>query len=69
MSEVCEDTEIEPKLTPLSGEEMQGRTSSNLSEARIDIRTLDFRKQGQQTFFDLRVFDPNACRYPNRSPQ
>ena len=23
MSEVCKDTEIEPKLTPLSGEELQ----------------------------------------------
>ena len=29
MSEECKDTEIEPKLTPLSGEELQGRTSNN----------------------------------------
>ena len=29
MSEACKDTEIEPKLTPLSGEELQGRTSNN----------------------------------------
>ena len=29
MSEVCKDTEIEPKLTPLSGEELQGRTSNS----------------------------------------
>ena len=29
MSEACKDTEIEPKLTPLSGEELQGRTSDN----------------------------------------
>ena len=27
--EACKDTEIEPKLTPLSGEELQGRTSNN----------------------------------------
>ena len=26
MSEVCKDTENEPKLTPLSGGELQGRT-------------------------------------------
>ena len=48
---------------------MQGRTSNNLNEARVDIRTLGLRKQGQQAFFDLKVFDPNACRYPNKSLQ
>ena len=38
MSEVCKDTEIEPKLTLLSGEELQGRTSNNSNKARVDIR-------------------------------
>ena len=33
MSEVCRDTEIEPKLTPLSGEELQGRPSNNSNES------------------------------------
>ena len=33
MSEVCGDTEIEPKLTPLSGEELQGRPSNNSNES------------------------------------
>ena len=42
MSEVCKDTEIEPKLTPLYGEELQGRTSNNSNEARVDIRTRGF---------------------------
>ena len=28
MSEECKDTEIEPKLTPFSGEELQARTST-----------------------------------------
>ena len=69
MSEVCEDTEIEPKLTPLSGEELKSRTSDNLNEARVDIRTRGFREQGQQAFFDLRVFDPNAIRYQSKSLQ
>ena len=52
MSEVCEDTETEPKLTPLSGEELQGRTSNNSNKARVDIRTRGFRERGQQAFFD-----------------
>ena len=63
MSEVCKDTEIEPKLTPLSGEELQGRTSNNSIEAKVNIRTRSFWERRQQAYFDLRVFDPNVCRY------
>ena len=69
MSEVCKDTEIEPILTTLSGEELPGRTSKNSNDVRVDIRTRGFWKRGQQAFFDLRDFDPNACRYRNRSLQ
>ena len=46
MSEVCKDTEIEPILTPLSGEELQGRTSNNSNEARVDIGTRGFWERG-----------------------
>ena len=45
-SEVCNDTEIEPKLTSLSGKKLQGRTSSNSNEARVDIRTRGVRATG-----------------------
>ena len=51
MLEVCNDTKIEPKLTPLSAEELQGRTSNNSNEERVDIRTRGFWERGQQTFF------------------
>ena len=33
---------------------------------RLDVRAHDFWERGQQVFFDLRVFDPNACRYLNK---
>ena len=56
-------------MTPLSGDELQGRTSNNSNVARVDIRTRGFGKQRQQTFFDLRVFDANACHYCNNSLQ
>ena len=39
MSEMCEDTEIEPNLRPLAGEELQGRTSNDSNQARVEIRT------------------------------
>ena len=69
VSEVCKDTEIEPKLLPLSGEELHGRTTNQSNEARLDIRARGFWNRGQQAFFDIRVFDPNACRYLNKSLQ
>ena len=69
MSEVCKDGEIEPKLTPLSGKELQDRTWSNSNKASVDIRTLCFWERGQHAFFDLLVFDPNVCRYCNKSLQ
>ena len=69
MSEVCKDTEIEPILTTLSGEELPDRTSNNSNDAKVHIRSRSFWKRRQQAFFDFRVFDPNACRYRNRSLQ
>ena len=69
MSEVRKDSEIEPKLTPLSGEELRAKTSKNSKEVRVDIRTRGFWEQEEQAFFDLRVFDPNVCRYHNESLQ
>ena len=69
MLEVCKDTEMEPNLTLLSGEELQDRTSNNSNKERADIRTRGFWEQGQTTFYGLQVFDPNACRYRNNSLQ
>ena len=46
MSEVRKYTGIELKLAPLSGEELQGRTSSNSNEARVDIKTRGFCERG-----------------------
>ena len=69
VSEVCKDTEIEPKILPLSAEELHGRTTNRLNEAKLDIRAKGFWNRDQQAFFDIRVFDPNACRCLNKSLQ
>ena len=61
MSEVCKDTEIEPKLTPSSWEELQDRTSNKSNKERVDIRTRGFWERGQQAFFDLWAFDPTPA--------
>ena len=69
VSELGKDTELEPKLLPLSGEELYGRTTIRSNEAKLDIRAGGFWKRGQQAFFDIRPFDPKACRYLNKSLQ
>ena len=50
MSEVCQDIEIEPKLTPSLGGELQDRTSNNSIKEKIDIRTRGFWERWQQAF-------------------
>ena len=69
VSEVCKDTEIQPKLLLLCGEELHGRTTNWSNEARLDIRARGFWNNGQKAFFDIRVFDTKACRYLNKSLQ
>ena len=46
ISEVCKDTEIEPKLLPLCGEELHGRTTNPSNKARLDIRARGFWNRG-----------------------
>ena len=55
LSEVCFDTEIEPKLVPLSGENLRNRTANRSNEARHHARARGFW-----------VSDPNVCRYLNK---
>ena len=53
LSEVCKDIEIEPKLTPLTGEELGSRTTNTRNEARLDIRARGVWERGQQALLDL----------------
>ena len=62
LSNDCNDVEIEPKL-PVTGEKFLNGTANTRTEARLDIRSRGFWFRGQQAFFDIRGFDPNAKRY------
>ena len=42
-------------------------TANRSNEARLDVWAHGFGERGQQAFYDLRFFDPNACRYLNKS--
>ena len=66
LSEVCKDIEIKPELTTLMGKEFGRRTANTTNDTRLDIRLRKIWQRGQQTFLDLRVFDPNASQYLNK---
>ena len=65
LNEVCHDVRVEPDLQKLTGEEFNERTSNLKDEARVDVCARGFWTTGQLTFFDVRVFNPNAKRYSN----
>ena len=60
LTEVCSNVATEPHLQPLTGESFR-LASTNINDgARLDIRARSFWTAGQDTFFDVRVFHPNA---------
>ena len=67
LSEVCHDVQVEPTLLPLTGERMEHHSAIKTNEARLDIKARGFWIGEQQAFLDIRIFDPNACRYSNSS--
>ena len=68
MSDVMRDVEIEPQLTPVTGERLP--SNANMSdEARLDISARSFWMEGQRAFFDVRVFNPFAPTHSSQSQQ
>jgi len=64
MSEVCHNVAIEPVLQPLSGEILHYATTNVEDEAHLDVSTQSFWGDcHQKSFFDVRVFNPNASSY------
>ncbi|CAB4031712.1 Hypothetical predicted protein, partial [Paramuricea clavata] len=43
------------------------RSSNKQDDARVDIKTIGFWGRQQSSFFDFRVFHPNAPSYRNTS--
>ena len=53
----------EPTLQQLTGKSLHERTANITDQARADIAARVFLISGQQTLFDIRVFNPMARRY------
>ena len=67
LTEVCPNMAIEPHLQPLSGESFRLASTNTDDGARLDVRTRGFWNTRQDTFFDVRVFHPNAPSNSSRS--
>jgi hypothetical protein len=67
IKEVLKDVEMEPVLTPLTGETLQPQSANSQDDARADIRARGFWNRMQDAFFDVRVFYPHASSYVTRT--
>ena len=65
LTEICHNVATEPLLQPLTNESFHHRSANTEPNARLDIRARGFWNTGQDAFFDVRVFHPNASS--NRS--
>ena len=53
-------------IVPLGGELFNLRSANTNPQARLDIKARGFWNRGQDAFFDVRVFNPNAPSYRNQ---
>ena len=60
LSDVCHNVATEPQLQPLSGESLTYRTAITADDTPLNIRARGFWSRAQDTYFDVRVFHPNA---------
>ena len=60
LTEICHNVATEPLLQPLTNESFAHRSANTEPNARLDIRARGFWNTGQDAFFDVMVFYPNA---------
>ena len=63
--QLYKDVEIEPRLQPITGEQMHYRTATSGDEGRLDIKARGFWRRNQVAFFDINVTHVNAASFRN----
>ena len=62
---VCHDVEIEPHLRPLEGETFAPKSTTNLDDARLDIKANGlWESRFNKTYFDKKKFQPAGKKLP-----
>ena len=69
LADVCCDVCVEPPLNQLTGETFQLRTANISADAKLDISARGVWTRNQRAFFDVRVFNPFAPTYSNKTLQ
>ncbi len=67
LNEVCNDVQVEPLLTPLSGETFKYKTANKEDNARLDVVARGVYIKGSRNYTDVRVFNPISYCYRNKS--
>jgi len=60
LTEICHNVSTEPPLQPIISESFAHRSANSEPNAHLDIHARGFWNTGQDAFFDVRVFHPNA---------
>ena len=60
LTEVSHNGQTEPSLQPVTTETFSLVHANTTNDARLDIKTRGFCSRGQDAYFDVRVFYPNA---------
>ena len=68
LKEVCHNVAVEPTLLPLSGEAFTGLSTNTSKNARADVQAAGFWTRGEDAYFDVKVFHPDAPSYKSKSP-
>ena len=67
LTEVSHNVQTEPSLQPVTTETFSLASANTADDARLDIKTRGFWSRGQDAYFDVRVFYPNASSYRSLS--
>ena len=67
LSEVCHNVGIEPSLQPVTGEQFSHLSANVENECHVDVVAEGFWNQGQQAYFDVKVFNPLAKTFSSTS--
>ena len=63
ITEVCHNIATELSLQPISAETFPNATANTADDVRLDVKARGFWCRGQDAYFDVRVFYPNAFNY------
>ena len=67
LTEVSHNFATEPSLQPVTTETFSLTSVNTTNDARLDIKTRGFWSRGQDAYFDVRAFYPNASSYRSLS--